>query len=138
MLEAEEDFEACEVLWRGDLSVVRGFICGEGIYLWRGDLSPLGCEAAPSVFPDIARCQVLGPLRAPAGINPLATMYFNPLMWCSLLGLLGNPHQLRIRVDVMPAALALVEQRPDKAQPCLLYTSPSPRDGLLSRMPSSA
>ena len=25
-----------------------------------------------------------------------------------------------------------------KAPPCLLYTSPSPRDGLLSRMPSSA
>ena len=25
-----------------------------------------------------------------------------------------------------------------KAIPCLLYTSPSPRDGLLSRMPSSA
>ena len=24
------------------------------------------------------------------------------------------------------------------AVPCLLYTSPSPRDGLLSRMPSSA
>ena len=24
------------------------------------------------------------------------------------------------------------------ASPCLLYTSPSPRDGLLSRMPSSA
>ena len=26
----------------------------------------------------------------------------------------------------------------DKALSCLLYTSPSPRDGLLSRMPSSA
>ena len=26
----------------------------------------------------------------------------------------------------------------DKAHACLLYTSPSPRDGLLSRMPSSA
>ena len=26
----------------------------------------------------------------------------------------------------------------DKAKVCLLYTSPSPRDGLLSRMPSSA
>ena len=26
----------------------------------------------------------------------------------------------------------------DKTNPCLLYTSPSPRDGLLSRMPSSA
>ena len=25
-----------------------------------------------------------------------------------------------------------------KSAPCLLYTSPSPRDGLLSRMPSSA
>jgi len=25
-----------------------------------------------------------------------------------------------------------------EAYPCLLYTSPSPRDGLLSRMPSSA
>ena len=25
-----------------------------------------------------------------------------------------------------------------KSGPCLLYTSPSPRDGLLSRMPSSA
>ena len=25
-----------------------------------------------------------------------------------------------------------------KAQPCLLYTSPSPRDATLSRMPSSA
>ena len=27
---------------------------------------------------------------------------------------------------------------PDQTQVCLLYTSPSPRDGLLSRMPSSA
>ena len=25
-----------------------------------------------------------------------------------------------------------------EGKPCLLYTSPSPRDGLLSRMPSSA
>ena len=28
--------------------------------------------------------------------------------------------------------------RPDVLSSCLLYTSPSPRDGLLSRMPSSA
>ena len=27
---------------------------------------------------------------------------------------------------------------PKEPKPCLLYTSPSPRDGLLSRMPSSA
>ena len=30
------------------------------------------------------------------------------------------------------------EQRAERYQVCLLYTSPSPRDGLLSRMPSSA
>ena len=34
------------------------------------------------------------------------------------------------------ARMQEVEQ--DKPQTCLLYTSPSPRDGLLSRMPSSA
>ena len=31
-----------------------------------------------------------------------------------------------------------IEQALDKIKTCLLYTSPSPRDGLLSRMPSSA
>ena len=32
----------------------------------------------------------------------------------------------------------VVVTRPDMGNACLLYTSPSPRDGLLSRMPSSA
>ena len=46
------------------------------------------------------------------------------------------------------AAAAVIQERElsssgflvneDKAHCCLLYTSPSPRDGLLSRMPSSA
>ena len=31
-----------------------------------------------------------------------------------------------------------VEGKPCTPETCLLYTSPSPRDGLLSRMPSSA
>ena len=31
-----------------------------------------------------------------------------------------------------------LEQELEMADDCLLYTSPSPRDGLLSRMPSSA
>ena len=35
------------------------------------------------------------------------------------------------------SALALSKEFPD-FDDCLLYTSPSPRDGLLSRMPSSA
>ena len=45
-----------------------------------------------------------------------------------------------------PSVVAIVEQAGkkqvlavgDEAKTCLLYTSPSPRDGLLSRMPSSA
>ena len=31
-----------------------------------------------------------------------------------------------------------LERNPEQPRNCLLYTSPSPRDGLLSRMPSSA
>ena len=41
-------------------------------------------------------------------------------------------------VQTMKTELARAEQKRAKKQDCLLYTSPSPRDGLLSRMPSSA
>ena len=37
-----------------------------------------------------------------------------------------------------PLSIGAVSQRDPKVSNCLLYTSPSPRDGLLSRMPSSA
>ena len=40
------------------------------------------------------------------------------------------------KIAAMEEALQLVLQQEDAF--CLLYTSPSPRDGLLSRMPSSA
>ena len=33
---------------------------------------------------------------------------------------------------------AILKEGKDEVVACLLYTSPSPRDGLLSRMPSSA
>ena len=36
------------------------------------------------------------------------------------------------------AVTMLIQYHNDEMKPCLLYTSPSPRDGLLSRMPSSA
>ena len=42
----------------------------------------------------------------------------------------------RILVTEKKGQLMLVDQDGEKT--CLLYTSPSPRDGLLSRMPSSA
>ena len=42
----------------------------------------------------------------------------------------------------VPVPKAVITVTPGKAETyatsCLLYTSPSPRDGLLSRMPSSA
>ena len=43
----------------------------------------------------------------------------------------GHHHELDAVGEVAIAAFGRVED-------CLLYTSPSPRDGLLSRMPSSA
>ena len=51
-------------------------------------------------------------------------------------------------LDVIKTADYIVDMGPEggvkggkiiaEGKPCLLYTSPSPRDGLLSRMPSSA
>ena len=38
----------------------------------------------------------------------------------------------------MTAITAITAQNTTGVKSCLLYTSPSPRDGLLSRMPSSA
>ena len=46
-----------------------------------------------------------------------------------------NKEKLDNLKDVIAKAIKKVELADD---PCLLYTSPSPRDGLLSRMPSSA
>ena len=43
--------------------------------------------------------------------------------------------------DVIVGLVSDIEAKdklPDSPNTCLLYTSPSPRDGLLSRMPSSA
>ena len=50
---------------------------------------------------------------------------------------LGIPHLLRV---LRQGFEEIPESRTGCKTPlaCLLYTSPSPRDGLLSRMPSSA
>ena len=42
------------------------------------------------------------------------------------------------RADDLAAATETCKKIVDETGSCLLYTSPSPRDGLLSRMPSSA
>ena len=60
-----------------------------------------------------------------------------------IVQLLGPPglvmEQPAVRVSVpTPTGMAFHEKRRYTYYYCLLYTSPSPRDGLLSRMPSSA
>ena len=46
--------------------------------------------------------------------------------------------QFPINVELLVMANHLWRMKNDSDNFCLLYTSPSPRDGLLSRMPSSA
>ena len=56
-----------------------------------------------------------------------------PLLWSSVYShSISSPLQL-LNPSLIKFGAALGANRP-----CLLYTSPSPRDGLLSRMPSSA
>ena len=44
----------------------------------------------------------------------------------------------RVPADIRSSGGVARMSHPDLIKDCLLYTSPSPRDGLLSRMPSSA
>ena len=43
-----------------------------------------------------------------------------------------------MQLNVLDREVFVVTAVDIDVRPCLLYTSPSPRDGLLSRMPSSA
>ena len=42
------------------------------------------------------------------------------------------------KVDIRVGTVISVKKNEKARKPCLLYTSPSPRDATLSRMPSSA
>src|SRR5665647_918707 len=52
--------------------------------------------------------------------------------------LLENAKRLKLPFLKVPSGMPPRAALPYMLVPCLLYTSPSPRDGLLSRMPSSA
>ena len=63
----------------------------------------------------------------------------NPeVLECLLITGQDADYQLKVVVSDMDAYQELLLNRITRIQGCLLYTSPSPRDGLLSRMPSSA
>ena len=52
---------------------------------------------------------------------------------------LSEHPEYQLKVDEVRNAISTMNQAPDlKVSSCLLYTSPSPRDATLSRMPSSA
>ena len=77
-------------------------------------------------------------------IRRFFTLYFIPLIplgtlqeWieCKQCGGSFETEVLQMQPQLPAAA---IPQPGGYPQPCLLYTSPSPRDGLLSRMPSSA
>ena len=50
----------------------------------------------------------------------------------------GNATTQYVKLQEEAGELAKALLKNDQPEVCLLYTSPSPRDGLLSRMPSSA
>ena len=50
----------------------------------------------------------------------------------------GRAVQIGSVREAQKHGIALIHQELNLSDNCLLYTSPSPRDGLLSRMPSSA
>eukprot|EP01016_Furgasonia_blochmanni_P037774 TRINITY_DN4481_c0_g2_i4.p2 TRINITY_DN4481_c0_g2~~TRINITY_DN4481_c0_g2_i4.p2 ORF type:complete len:114 (-),score=20.07 TRINITY_DN4481_c0_g2_i4:11-352(-) len=61
---------------------------------------------------------------------------FSPLIGSPTLAVKGSAYR---QMDASPSARFFPTYEPDMVPcTCLLYTSPSPRDGLLSRMPSSA
>ena len=57
----------------------------------------------------------------------IGTMY---LIFAIIAGVIGTAFSVLMRIELMHPG--------DGILGCLLYTSPSPRDGILSRMPSSA
>ena len=72
-------------------------------------------------------------MRAANGIGLAAVQIGEPVN-VIVMDLARDEEEAQLKYFVNPEILEDVED----LKPCLLYTSPSPRDGLLSRMPSSA
>ena len=83
------------------------------VALWESDADS---SAQPEGLGDLLRLDI-----ADGAVTRLRWYYFSPETLTTAAARLGEP----VRTH-------------GYGYPCLLYTSPSPRDGLLSRMPSSA
>ena len=65
--------------------------------------------------------------------SPEAKIILERELWIAVL-----KAQAELGVDVPDGVIEAYEAVVDQVDLCLLYTSPSPRDATLSRMPSSA
>ena len=86
-------------------------------------------------------CQYVAEVREEIGSEvPLAVDHFGHIgvESCIRLGKALDQFSLAWYEDMVPWQLTDQWKRLAESVDCLLYTSPSPRDGLLSRMPSSA
>ena len=100
----------------------RKFLGGMGLSFMLPNLEALG-----NVKSDVKR---FAAVYVPNGIN---MHHWTPDYQGDLIDLPGTLSPMQDHINNMHILSGLTH---DKA--CLLYTSPSPRDGLLSRMPSTA
>ena len=104
------------------------------------------CVSPTNLYPPLMRNSVVA--RIPAlKIPKFLPFYFLTSRLKTLAPLLlkvasYSPEQFQIPCHISPCRLQTLDQRlqihPAILRPCLLYTSPSPRDRQKSRMPSSA
>ena len=74
------------------------------------------------------------------GLEPRADILHRCVRW-QLAKRQRGTHDVKNRAEISRTGKKMYRQKGTGSArhgPCLLYTSPSPRDGLLSRMPSSA
>ena len=97
-----------------------------------GVLSALALLAGAAFADGVIKLGAIAPKTGGLAGGAVVTQWPNVQLWVEQVNARGG---LNVAGEMM--TIELVEYD-DKTNPCLLYTSPSPRDGLLSRMPSSA
>ena len=118
------DFRASRRAALAGLALISSYISVRALVLGAkkvpaNDVNVPGFDRHQTLIGDLCQCLNCIPTGLPVGSLPcllILLLLFAPIAWAGRSS---------------PAA-----QIPDSS--CLLYTSPSPRDGLLSRMPSSA
>ena len=92
-------------------------------------VGPLGYNGSKAAMEIISKADVV--LALGTRLNPFSTLpSYGIDYWPKKASI--------IQVDINPDRIGLTKKITVGICGCLLYTSPSPRDGLLSRMPSSA